>query len=140
MDPPRPDGREQSARPGLRAGISKTLGALAALAAARSELFAAEAGEAGRRLALMALGLFAAAVLAAAGWMLFTVALCFLAARWLAVSPAVTGAALGLLHLLAAAGAAGFVFRRRAPLFKETINQFRKDREWLSGPGKNGGR
>jgi uncharacterized membrane protein YqjE len=43
------------------------------------------------------------------------------------------GIGLGVVYLVGAAIAAGVVRKRlKAPFFSETINQLRKDREWLS--------
>ncbi len=121
---------------GLRNGILKTVSAFANLLTARSELLATEAAEAARRLAFLVLALLAAIICATAGWLLFIIAFCFLLAGWFSVSPAIIGAGLGLLHIIFTAGLGIYVFRSRTPFFQETINEFRKDREWLSSLGK----
>jgi uncharacterized membrane protein YqjE len=43
------------------------------------------------------------------------------------------GLGLGVFYIVGAAVAAGVVRKRlKTPLFSETVNQLRKDREWLS--------
>lgn len=132
-----PDGGA-AARPGLRAGLARTLGGLAGYLSARLELAAEEGGEALRRLVALVAGLAAALIVAAVGWLLLAVAFCFLAGPLVGVSPAVMGVVLGILHLLLAAAAARFALRRRGSLFQETLRQFQKDREWLANLGKRG--
>lgn len=131
-------GRDATARSGLRAGLARTLGGLSGYLSARLELAAEEVGEALRRLVALAAGLAVALILAAVGWLLFAVAVCFLAGPLVGVSPAVIGVVLGVLHLLLAAAAGRFALRRRGRLFEETLNQFQKDREWLANLGKRG--
>lgn len=109
--------------------------ALARHLGARLELLTLESREAGAQWTALALLLAAAGLLVAIGYLFVCLAAVFLIGSALGGGPAWAWVCLGT-GLLHAAGAALLARKIRSlsnrPLFEATLQEFRKDSEWLS--------
>jgi len=123
------------------AGMSEHLRALAASVAgyfqARFQLAGIEAGEAAAHYLKILLWLAAGVAAIAFGYIFFCCALIFIFAQVFQVSWMWIMLGLGLAHFLAALACA-MVIRKKfpKPVFESTLNEFKKDQEWLTPPSK----
>jgi uncharacterized membrane protein YqjE len=133
-NPPRYHGE-----PGLFAHLSAYLGAIAKYLRARLQLLGIETKEAALHYVIIIALLFAALVVVIFGYLFFCFGLVFAIAAliggkytWIWVT-----FGMALLHFAAAAGAV-FLAKSRlsAPMFTSTLQEFRKDQEWLTNENK----
>ena len=126
-----------SQEPGISGHFRELLASAAAYLQARLQLLGIELGEAGRHYLKLAIFALVAVIALIFGYVLLCIALVFLVAhatgwRWEWVLFAFAGA-----HLLAAiiCGAIAWRFIGR-PVFTSTLNELKKDQEWLKTNAK----
>jgi len=128
-------------RPVREAGLPEHLRNLAASLVgyfqARLQLAGLESREASAHYLKMLLWLAAGVAAIAFGYIFFCGAIVFILARVLGVSWVWIMLGLGFVHFGAAAVCA-LVLRKKfpQPVFQTTLNEFKKDQEWLTTPSK----
>ncbi len=116
----------------LLRGLRRTFAAASGYAAARLELFFAEAGAAGVRLGVAFILVLLAAVAIVAGYLVFMAAAALFIARHLGWAVELVLLLIACAHfLIAIASLLGLIPLLRSGLFRESLAQFRKEKEWL---------
>ncbi|MBA3272691.1 MAG: phage holin family protein [Chthoniobacterales bacterium] len=111
--------------------VSLTSG-LAGFVETRVGLFARESKTALVHLLLLAAGIIGALVMLAFGYVFLLVSIIFGIAHALGISWAWIALGAGILHLLLAGGSAFFAKTQLSkPMFKASMAEMKKDREWL---------
>lgn len=104
---------------------------------ARLQLAGLESKEAAAHYLRILLWLAAAIAAVAFGYVFFCCALVFILAHVLGVSWVWIMLGLGLVHFVAALICGVIVMKKfPRPVFESTINEFKKDQEWLTTPSK----
>src|SRR3954471_9388785 len=124
--------RNPAGHAGLLNNLVSLANSVAGFFESRIGLFAAESKSALVHLLLLAGGLIGGLLLLAFGYVFLLVSAVFGIAHAAGISWVWIAFGAGVLHLLLAAGCALFgVSQLRKPMFKATLDELKRDREWL---------